>query len=125
MAVSPILVRMQLPRLLPALEPRELPRDADSRKVARIIRYTDALTFSRLPLLRRSCMHRAVTLYYFLRREGVDLSVHFGVARVDQDLGGHCWLMKDGEPYLENEDPRRTFTPMYVFPESERSLTVT
>jgi hypothetical protein len=31
------------------------------------------------------------------------------------EFEGHCWLMKDGEPYLEKRDPRPFFAPTYTF----------
>ena len=115
-AVSPILLRVNLPRLLAFLEPRALSTDPDPVKVDRIIRYTDALLVGRGPLPRRSCLRRAVTLYYFLRREGMQLGICFGVSPSGEDLAGHCWLVRDGEPFLEEGDPLSTFIPMYSFP---------
>jgi len=56
-----------------------------------------------------------VTLYYFLRRVGVDVSLVFGVAPEATGAVGHCWLVKDGEPYLESVDPREHFISMYSF----------
>ncbi len=115
-AVSPLLLRVNLPRLLAFLEPRALSTDPDPVKVDRIIRYTDALLVGRGPLPRRSCFRRAVTLYYFLRREGMQLGICFGVSRSGEGLTGHCWLVRDGEPFLEKGDPLSTFIPMYSFP---------
>ena len=116
-AVSPLLLRVNLPRLLALLEPRALSTGWDPLKVERIIRYTDALLVGRGPLPRQSCFRRAVTLYYFLRREGMELGICFGVSPSAEGLAGHCWLVKDGEPYLERGDPRAVFTPTYSFPQ--------
>jgi hypothetical protein len=70
------------------------------------------------PLVRRGCLTRGVTLYYCLRRAGVDVGLTFGMGRVDGGDGfdGHCWLVKGGEPYLEARDPRDHYVPMYSFP---------
>jgi hypothetical protein len=73
------------------------------------------------PLVRPRCLIRAVTLYYFLRRTGMDLNLCFGAASKDGQLveaAGHCWLTKDGEPFLEERDPRASFLPIYWLPGS-------
>ena len=115
-AVSPLLLRVKLPRLLAFLEPRAPSKDSDPVKVDRIIRYTDALLPGRGPFPRRSCFRRAVTLYYFLSREGMELGICFGVSPSGESLAGHCWLVRDGEPFLEKGDPLSKFIPMYSFP---------
>ena len=129
-AVSPLLLRVKLPRLLAFLEPRAPSKDSDPVKVDRIIRYTDALLPGRGPFPRRSCYFPsflaggrsraaaafAVTLYYFLSREGMELGICFGVSPSGESLAGHCWLVRDGEPFLEKGDPLSKFIPMYSFP---------
>ena len=60
-------------------------------KVDRIIRYTEALLVGRGPFPRRTCLRGAVTLYYFLTREGLDMGICFGAARSREGLIGHCW----------------------------------
>jgi len=30
-----------------------------------------------------------------------------------KEFVGHCWLVRQGEPYLEKEDPRSLYTEMY------------
>jgi hypothetical protein len=70
------------------------------------------------PLVRRGCLTRGLTLYASLRRAGVDVQLTFGMgptgAAVD-GYDGHCWLVLDGEPYLEQRDPRQHYTPMLSF----------
>jgi hypothetical protein len=68
-----------------------------------------------------TCLTRAVTLYYFLRRAGMDLTLCFGAARKEGRLveaAGHCWLVRNGEPFLEAHDPRTNFVPIYWLPDS-------
>ena len=112
-AVSPLLLRIKPPRLLSILEPKRSTKRPAPPRLDRIVRYTDAL------LPRRTCMRSAITLYYFLRREGMQLGICFGVALEKGSLRGHCWLVKDGQPFLEREDPLPTFTPIYAFPHVE------
>jgi hypothetical protein len=74
------------------------------------------------PLVRRGCLTRGITLYYFLRRAGADVRLCFGLGAVDGGDGfdGHCWLVLAGEPYLEPRDPRPLYTEMYRFGEARR-----
>src|ERR1700759_4635439 len=51
------------------------------------------------PIVRTGCLTRGLSLYYSLRRAGVDVSLAFGLGRVEGGDGfeGHCWLVLDGE----------------------------
>jgi hypothetical protein len=119
-AVSvPLLMRLPLPRLAGQLEPSGAPSCPTPAQEARLVQAVLGVLRAGRPLVRRGCLTRGVTLYYFLRRAGVDVSLVFGMgASADQPDGfdGHCWLTKNGEPYLEQRDPRPCYTPMYSFP---------
>lgn len=69
------------------------------------------------------CMRRSLTRYYFLRREGLPLQVHFGARFVDgkpdREITGHAWLTLDGRPYHEPGKSWRGFTVMLSFPQRE------
>lgn len=69
------------------------------------------------PLVRRGCLTRGLTLYYALRRAGVEVELEFGMGKVSRGDGfdGHCWLVRDGNPYLEPRDPRSEYVTMYTF----------
>lgn len=66
------------------------------------------------------CMRRSLTRYYFLRREGLPVHVHFGARFVngkpDREITGHAWLTLDGKPYYEPSKNWRGFTVMLSFP---------
>ena len=68
--------------------------------------------------VRPRCLTRGLTLGDFLRRAGVDLTLCFGAGWREGQFSGHCWLVKDGTPYLEQGDPRRCFVSMYSLPET-------
>ena len=114
-AAVPWLFRWPLRRLEGWVEPSRPPRESGMKEADRIIRLTDILCRVARPLLSHPCQVRCLTLYYFLRRAGVDVSLVFGIGRMSGAYTGHCWLVKDGEPYLEAVDPRIHFTPMYSF----------
>ncbi len=58
---------------------------------------------SRLPgPWQRTCLKRALVLYYLLRRAGHAAELHIGVRRGQrQPLEAHAWLERDGAPVLE------------------------
>jgi hypothetical protein len=115
-AAVPALMRLKLPRLGPLLEPRDAPAAPDPDRVQKIVSTVDLVLGAGRPLVRLGCLTRGVTLYYFLRRAGLDVSLCFGMGEMGGDFAGHCWLVKEGEPYLERTDPRPDFAPVYSIP---------
>jgi hypothetical protein len=116
---TPLLMRLPLSRLEALLEwtaaagrPRR-PRSDPDAVAATVLEMLQAGR----PLVRTGCLTRGVTLYYSLRRAGVDVVLNFGMGAVNGGDGfdGHCWLVLDGEPYLEPRDPDRTYVTMYSF----------
>jgi hypothetical protein len=120
----PLLFRLKLSALSRVLERRitsaRSPK-ADPTRTDQIIRCVEIARVVGNPVVRPKCLTRAVTLYYFLRRAGMDLTLCFGAARKHGRLVeaiGHCWLVKNGEPFLEAHDPRTDFVPIYWLPNS-------
>jgi hypothetical protein len=110
-AAVPLLLRiLKLPELRFWLEPRGAvsPPPAPD-EVAGMIRRIDRLLAAGRPFVRQGCLTRGVTLYYFLRRSGADVSLCFGMGEVRGRLEGHCWLVCQGEPLAERRDPRPVF----------------
>jgi hypothetical protein len=69
------------------------------------------------PLVRTGCLTRGVTLFWFLRRAGLNVELRFGLNIADLgEPGGHCWLALHGEPFLEKVDPRLRFAELYRLP---------
>ena len=120
----PLLFNLKLSVLRQMLERRirsARHRGHDSSHSDQIIRCVEIVQAVGHPLVRPRCLTRAVTLYYFLRRAGMDLRLCFGAAWKDGELvlaPGHCWLSRDGEPFLEERDPRASFLPIYWLPSS-------
>src|SRR5579859_572695 len=129
---APLLARLPLTRVERLLEPRRTPRGAHAAPAAQVRHISEvvlAVLSAGRPLVRKGCLVRGLTLYYFLRRAdaGIHLSFGLGSAATDDDVfgdgfDGHCWLVKDGEPFLETRDPRPLYTEMYAFPSAPRSL---
>lgn len=66
------------------------------------------------------CLQRSLTRYYFLRRVGLPVQVHFGIQTTKRPdakrIVGHAWLTLDGEDYWEDGGQARDFTIMLSFP---------
>lgn len=121
-ALVPLLTRLPPPRLDELLAPRRAYDTLDHHSAQRIVRFVDLVLARGRPIIRPSCVTRGLTLYYFLRRGEADLALCFGVAKLKGKLAGHCWLIRDGEPFLEPQDPRAWFTEMYRFPLRRRAF---
>lgn len=119
-AVVPLLMRLPLPRLGTWLErriashPAPVATSDGHDQIIRVVR--GAIAFGS-PLISGRCLTRGLTLFYFLRRAGVDLVLEFGVKLGQPEFSGHCWLVKDEQPFLERGDPRRNFITMYRLPQ--------
>ena len=96
------------------------------RKLERVLRIADARGGSPRPaapaaadralaltarLIRHTCYTRGITRYLLLRRGRSGLSLVFGVDAASRE--GHCWLLLDGSPYLEHDDPDPRFVPVW------------
>jgi hypothetical protein len=111
-AAVPLLLRFKkLPDLPVWLEPRgEVPPPPDLEAVRTEVRRIDRLLAAGRPFVRSGCLIRGLTLYWFLRRMGADVSLRFGMGRMNGGMEGHCWIVYQGEPLAERRDPRPLFT---------------
>jgi Transglutaminase-like superfamily len=115
-AMVPAMVRLPLPRLAALLTRSPRTCTPNPVEIERLERVTTLAPRIARPLVRSGCLTRGITLFWCLRRAGVDVELRFGLdPRVDQATDGHCWLALDGEPYLEREDTLR-FTELYRLP---------
>lgn len=110
----PFLLRRGPERMARLLEPPTSPPPAADPAAAEFLaRRIDRWLRAAWPLVRRGCLTRGLTRYRFLRRAGFDVSLRFGVGEVDGQFEGHCWLVRDGRPFLEKRDPRPIYTEMW------------
>ncbi len=113
----PLLMRLPLPRVAALLTrpPRQRPiAGAEIERLERLIALAPRVAH---PLVRPGCLTRGVTLFWFLRRAGLDVELRFGLdPATEQPTDGHCWLTLDGTPFLEKRDPRPRFTEIYRLP---------
>ncbi|HXX14223.1 MAG TPA: lasso peptide biosynthesis B2 protein [Candidatus Eremiobacteraceae bacterium] len=109
----PYALRLKLPKVAAVLETGAAPNIVSPERLAKISAYVETAIRRGRPFVRSGCLTRGLTRYYFLRRAGMDIALLFGMGRRDAAFMGHCWLVKDGEPYLEPEDPRPLYAVMY------------
>jgi Transglutaminase-like superfamily len=111
-AAVPLLLRLKLSRL-EALLDLGIPSSAHGDRIEQITKHVEKAIRKGRPLVRPGCLTRGVTRYYFFRREGLEVSLCFGMGQIKEEFVGHCWLVKDGVPFMETRDPRPLYAEMY------------
>jgi hypothetical protein len=120
----PLLMRLKprtLERLL-TLRHRSVLTGADDA-VARIVQHLRMASRVASPLVRSGCLTRGLTLFYFLRRAGIDVSLSFGMRGAAGEFKGHCWLTRGGAPFLERQDPRPLYAHVFSIPSAASDAT--
>ena len=121
-AVVPFLMRLRLPLMNRLLERRiasAVAAGGDSDQPEEIVRCVESALALGSPFVRSGCLTRGLTLYYFLRRTGLAVTLCFGARSKDGQLReapGHCWVEKEGEPFLERGNPYEYSVPILSLP---------
>jgi hypothetical protein len=102
-----------LPAALQALTPAVQPQFLDHDTMRQIV---DALTAFGAGRPLGICLRRSLLRYYYLRRAGLPLVIHFGARRLGDDIAGHAWLTLDGQPYHERPEHTQAHTLMWSYP---------
>ena len=118
-----IMKLLSLPALLKMLTP-EYRKGKSGEMEEKIIKYTDYIFSRNFWIYRTTCLKRSLILYHFLRKDGINVQLCFGVrysnkpaSAGDKELEGHAWLMYEGDMYLENNvDAASTYKVTYCFP---------
>jgi hypothetical protein len=113
----PLLMRLPLPRLATLLTRPPSRRQPSAAAVQRLDALVALAPRVAHPFVRGGCLTRGVTLFWFLGRAGVDVELCFGLDPAEGDAAdGHCWLVRDGRPFLERADPRPRFAEIFRLP---------
>ena len=115
-SLVPLLMRLKLTRVERLLRVRQPPGHVSSWSFEAIVQHLQFARRIGSPLVRSGCLTRGVTLYYFLRRAGIDVTLAFGVRSIGAEFTGHCWLERGGVPILEDEDPRTLYVRTVSIP---------
>jgi hypothetical protein len=116
-AAVPLLMRLRTRTLERLLYLRHRPGDtASAEAIARVLRHFQLARHIGSPLVGSGCLTRGLTLHYFLRRAGLNVTLCFGIGHVADQFTGHCWLSRAGMPFLEEHDPRSLYTHVFSIP---------
>lgn len=66
--------------------------------------------------LKKTCLKRSLLLYYFLRKNGIEVQIHFGVKKCGSYLAGHSWLTLKGNLFMDKKRVAVAFTPIISYP---------
>lgn len=110
----PTRLEQPLPAALEALTPAAQAQTLDAYTIRRIV---DALTAFGAGRPLGICLRRSLMRYYFLRRAGLPVVVHFGARRLGDGIGGHAWLTLDGRPYHEQPEHYLEYVVMFSYPQ--------
>ncbi len=109
----PLLARLKLPRLAALLGRGRAASAPDPARIDDLVASVAAVLQFAAALIRPTCMTRGLVLYHFLRRAGLDVRLCFGAGYPQGQFAAHCWLVYEGEPFMEPRDPRQWFTELY------------
>lgn len=112
----PARLEQPLPAALHALTPPAGPHRLETETMRAIV---DALTALGAGWPLGICLRRSLLRYYFLRRAGLPLVIHFGARRLGDDIAGHAWLTLAGQPYFERPEHVLAHTLMWSYPGDE------
>lgn len=126
--LSPVALRLfSIPRLMRICTPRYLQVYEDRNREnlrAKAVKFTDYILGWNALRCRNTCLKRALVLYYFLRKWGMDVRVCFGVRyAAHKRLDGHAWLLYQGDIFLErNTERTKAYTQTYCFPDTMEQI---
>jgi Transglutaminase-like superfamily len=94
-----------------SLEPGWEPWPVNPDRVRKIAAYLGVAIARGKPLVRPGCLALGLTRYYFFRRAGMDVSLHFGMGRIgkEKEFVGHCWLTRTWLAFFHGGLTRTTY----------------
>lgn len=123
-AMMPLLLKFySLERVLGMITPHEKghPGNISHASIERIVNLGILLLKRNRLFLKNSCLKRSLLLYYFLRKNGITVRIHFGVKKLDGYLAGHSWLTQNGNLLADKERYGEIFTPIVSYPKPSNS----
>ena len=77
-----------------------------ARKTARMVEAA-----GRYGPYRAKCLPKSLTLWWLLRRQGVESQVRFGARKNDRRMEAHAWVEFEGRPLNDSTDVSERFKP--------------
>lgn len=115
----PLIYLISLERLTAWVERRPAASSAGPVWDVALAEWVDRVLRRLPPPWRHTCLKRALTLQYLIRRAGGTADLKVGVRRNEAgELLAHAWLVREGRPYLEPGTERvETFQVLASFPD--------
>jgi hypothetical protein len=63
-------------------------------------------------LLDRGCLTQSLTLWWLLRRHGIDSEIYIGVRKIGNMLEAHAWVESSGTVVSDHPEIGRRFAPL-------------
>jgi hypothetical protein len=126
-AATPLLLRVySLDRFLGLITPSPKCHDGSISQLAvdRIIGLGVLLLKRNRLFLRNTCLKRSLLLYYFLRKNGIEVKIHFGVQKRAGYLAGHSWLTRNGNLLADEGRFGEAFTPIASYPKHVETIQI-
>jgi hypothetical protein len=118
MVMVRLLIRMlSLPTMMALLDTKAVAPPRSPVAPGTLVELTQCLLHVGWARRGSDCMTQSLTVFYFLRKWGHPVRIHFGMAKRDGVLAGHCWLELHDTPLAEPTDPRHVFTTVVAFPQ--------
>ena len=114
--VSVLARLLPLPKAFAFISPRVAESQGAAGRAEAVTNAVDTLLNAGIPLVHPQCWRRAAVLHRFLRHEGLDTRIVFGV-RMDgaRTVEAHAWLERDGKPFAEAA-PTESYQRVFEFP---------
>ena len=125
----PVLVKYQsIPTLLKKLTPVNKKSGGSQEfgpSLEKIVKYTDYILGKDWLVYKKNCLKRSLTLYHFLRKNGIEVHICMGVKKENSSCGldsktslqGHAWLTYKGDIFLEKHPlSEDDYKQTYCFP---------
>ncbi len=89
----------------------------DLEGAALVSALTEKLFRMRVFPYERTCLRRCLVLYHLFAKYGLPVRVAFGVDPSGEgDWAGHCWLLHEGKPFLEQAGSDEAYLAVFELP---------
>ena len=115
----PILVwRLSLPDLMKFITPRKNSNKKWSSE--KLKNWVFFWAGQKRALFQGTCLKRSLVLYRYLRLQGEEARIIFGIRTENGELKGHAWVVVKEKPVVEGED--LNYQVIYSYPEPKAPL---
>jgi hypothetical protein len=80
----------------------------DAARVEQTVRMVRAA--ARYGFGRRTCLHKSLTLWWLLRRQGISSNLRLGVRKSGGKFEAHAWIEYNGAALNDGDEPAKQYT---------------